>query len=598
MKLLLQYLVRYKGLVLLALLLAAVDQVFINLNPWIFGTMLVDPFASRAAWFRENGLDTEFFTGIGRGLLLIVGASTVAWISKGFQNYTVNRIIKKLGADLYADVQHHTLSLPYQHFEDERSGEVLSLLQKARQDCELFITKFVNVAFTSFIALTMVVVIAYRLSPLLPVIYCSGAVLLIFVTSFLSRKIRSLQKEILKETNALAGSTTESLRNMELIKSLGLTRQETRRLNETNFSILENELKKIRKVRSISFVYGAFIQTLHQVIMFLLLVTLFYDKLTVGQLFSMQIYFYFVFGQLGDLSSVVVAYQEVSASLGNLHQILSKRVEHVPDHPSPIGPLVHLRFDKVSFQYKSAVRPALDNISFEASTGDTIAFAGPSGSGKTTLVKLLVGLYNPDTGKINYNGHEHGTVHMDELRHQIGMVTQDAQLFSGTIRENLLFVNPEATDKMMEEALRKASCQSLLARAPEGWHTLIGEGGLKLSGGEKQRLAIARSLLRASRMLIFDEATSSLDSLTEKEIADTVRQITAQQQYITVMIAHRLSTIMFADCIYVLERGRIIETGNHASLLAQKGLYHAMWRQQTGEWKDEPVPTLEMATKS
>ncbi|RYG52697.1 MAG: ATP-binding cassette domain-containing protein, partial [Chitinophagaceae bacterium] len=190
-------------------------------------------------------------------------------------------------------------------------------------------------------------------------------------------------------------------------------------------------------------------------------------------------------------------------------------------------------------------------------------------------------------GKILYNNMDENEIYFDDLRKQIGFVTQDTNLFSGTIRENLMFVNPDANENQVREALRKASANKLLERADNGIETLIGEGGLKLSGGEKQRISIARALLRDPRVLIFDEATSALDSLTEEEITNTIKQVSALQNQITILIAHRLSTIMHADRIYVLEKGVVIETGTHEKLLEEKGLYYAMWRQQIGERKKE-----------
>jgi ATP-binding cassette subfamily B protein len=173
------------------------------------------------------------------------------------------------------------------------------------------------------------------------------------------------------------------------------------------------------------------------------------------------------------------------------------------------------------------------------------------------------------------------------LRERVGLVTQDTQLFSGSIRDNLLFVNPKASDEECLRVLRRAACDSLLARSARGLDTVIGEGGVKVSGGERQRLAIARALLRRPQLLVFDEATSALDSLTEEAIVQTMREVAMSSRVITMLIAHRLSTVMHADQIHVLEHGRIVETGCHAQLVDRKGLYYAMWRQQVGE-RDRP----------
>ena len=193
-----------------------------------------------------------------------------------------------------------------------------------------------------------------------------------------------------------------------------------------------------------------------------------------------------------------------------------------------------------------------------------------------------MGLYPPAIGDVLYNSISSKEVDLLELRQQLGFVTQDAQLFSGTIKENLLFVKPNATDEELYDVLNRSSCQNLLARAENGLDSTIGEGGIKISGGEKQRLSIARAILRNPKLLIFDEATSALDSITEEEINMTIRKISDEHR-ITILIAHRLSTIMHSDKIFVLEQGKIIEYGKHEDLLKEKGLYYAMWRQQIGE---------------
>jgi ATP-binding cassette subfamily B protein len=349
----------------------------------------------------------------------------------------------------------------------------------------------------------------------------------------------------------------------------------------------------VRYLRSLSFVQGTCVNLLRTSILFLMLYLIFTQRITVGQFFSLFIYSFFIFGPLQELGNVINVYRETEVSLQNFETILSLPPEPRPLHPVAVDFLDQLRFDHVSFQHQSASAPALREISFEVDRGETIAFVGPSGAGKTTLVKLLVGLYRPKAGHIYYNGVPEDEIAIDRLRERIGFVTQDAQLFSGSIRENLRFVRPDASDEECLEVLEQAAVQGLLGRAGRGLDTVIGEGGIKVSGGEKQRLSIARALLRKPQLLVFDEATSSLDSLTEEEISQTIRDVAASRDAITCLIAHRLSTVLHADRIYVLERGRIVEFGRHAELLANKGLYYAMWRQQVGEGSGDfadPVP--------
>ena len=392
---------------------------------------------------------------------------------------------------------------------------------------------------------------------------------------------------IVAETTALAGSTTESLRNIELVKSLGLAQQEISRLNSTTEKILQLELKKVKYIRSLSFIQGTCVNLLRTAIMFIMLYLIFDKQISIGQFFTMFIYSFYIFGPLQELGNIINVYREAEVSLSNFQDILNIKPEHKPDHPANLGAITKFSFDHVSFKHHTASGNAVSDISFETNKGETIAFVGPSGSGKTTLVKLLVGLYRPIEGEIYFNNTGSKTVNLDELRSQIGLVTQDTQLFSGTIRENLLFVAPSASDEECLDVLKKSALNNLLSRADKGLDSVIGEGGVKVSGGEKQRLSIARALLRKPTLLVFDEATSALDSLTEEEINDTVRNVSENKEHITILIAHRLSTVMHADKIFVLEKGTIIESGRHEELLQLNGLYYAMWRQQIGERKSE-----------
>jgi ATP-binding cassette subfamily B protein len=590
MKLLWSYLRRYRGLLALALLLATINQVFSLLDPLIF-RHVIDRYAMR---FRQYTTG-EFLSGVTLLLAAAVGVAFVSRVAKNFQDYFINVITQRLGAEIYSDGIRHSLELPYAVFEDQRSGETLGKLQKVRTDVEKLISTAVNTVFTTLVGIVFVTVYAFTVHWIIAPVYFLTVPLLGWLSSTLSRRIKTVQKVIVAETTALAGATTESLRNIELVKSLGLAQQEVGRLNRTTQRILGLELKKVRYLRSLSFIQGTAVNALRTTILFLMLYLIYAQQITVGQFFSLWIYSFFIFGPLQEMGTVINLYRETEVSLQNFRQILDIPKEPRPERPVPVSSLEELAFEHVTFTHQTASQPAVRDISFRIQRGQTLAFVGPSGAGKTTLVKLLVGLYRPQAGHILYNGVDSREADMEALRERIGFVTQETQLFSGTIRENLLFVRPEATDAECLEALRRAACQSLLARAEKGLDTVIGEGGIKVSGGERQRLSIARALLRRPDLLVFDEATSSLDSLTEEEISHTIRDVAESRDVMSILIAHRLSTVMHADRIYVLERGQVVETGRHQELLDQTGLYYAMWRQQVGERRAVPAAGTEPA---
>ncbi|WP_432709444.1 ABC transporter ATP-binding protein [Pedobacter sp.] len=578
MDLLLQYLKNHKWTVALALVLAAINIGFSLIDPYITGR-IVDQFIEKKDVLSKS----EFVWGVIGLVGLGVGAAMVSRLAKNFQDYFTSIVVQKVGARMYADGLKRSLELPYQVFEDQRSGETLGILQKVRLDTEKFITSFVSVIFVSIIGMIFVMVYSTSVSYKVTLIYLAAVPTIGMVSWFLSKKIKVIQKKIVSETTALAGSTTESLRNIELVKSLGLANQEIERLNKTTYQILSLELKKVKYVRSMSFVQGTTVNFVRSLMVVVLLILIFENTISAGQYFSFLFYSFFLFGPLQELGNVILYWREAEVSLGNFKRILNTPVDEKPKNPVQLDKITRLSFNEVSFRHLTGKSNALNHISFTVDRGETIAFVGPSGSGKTTLVKLLVGLYQPVEGEVFYNEVSSHKIDLDQLREKIGFVTQDTQLFSGTIRENLQFVRPHATDEECLHVLEQASCYNLMARAEHGLDTVIGEGGVKVSGGEKQRLSIARALLRQPDILVFDEATSSLDSLTEEEITGTIREISTQTSHISILIAHRLSTIRHADRIYVLEKGHIIERGKHEDLLAEKGLYYAMWRQQVGE---------------
>ena len=585
MRLLYGYLKQYRWLMLLTVGLAVASRVFSLIDPLIFRHIL-DAYAIR----HDRHTTAEFV----RGVLLLLGASVgvnlLSRVALSLQDYFVNVLSQRVGARLYADGIRHALALPYEAFEDQRSGETLGILRQARTDVERFLATIVGVLPPALVGAAFIVIYAATVHWAMALAFLLTMLLLAGIGVALSRKIKTMQQVIVAETAALAGATTESLRNVELVKSLGLTEQEVKRLDATTGRILELELTKVRYLRWLSFTQGTALNLVRTGLLFLMLLLIVRQQISVGEFFALLFYSFFVFGPLQDVGNVFALYRVTEASLARFQTILESPLDPKPAMPEIVGELRGVEFDGVSFTHRTASTPALDGVSFRATRGETVAFVGPSGAGKTTLVKLLVGLYAPKSGRVLYNGIESTAVDLDAFRERLGLVTQDTQLFSGTIRENLTFARPGASDAECLEVLARAAAQPLLERGGRGLDTVIGEGGMKISGGEKQRLSIARALLRRPHLLVFDEATSALDSLTEEEIGRTMRAVSATSDVITVLVAHRLSTVMHADRIYVLERGRIAEMGRHDDLVVAKGLYYAMWRQQVGERRDAENP--------
>lgn len=587
MRTLWKYFREQKWWVTIALVLAGIAQLLSLTDPIIFGK-IIDDYATNP----NNMEEAALVKGVLYWLSIAIGIAIAARIAKSFQEYFTRKAVQLFGMQIFNDGLKQTLRLSFQEFEEQRSGETLSILQKVKTDTERFVNAFINILFSSVVGIGFLVWYSITKNWMLIPVFVIGILVLGSLTGLLSKKIKTVQRSINRETNKMSGIITESLRNIELVKSLGLTFPEIRRLRTQTQEIYDLEMMKTTRVRTLSFLQGTTLNILKQSILFILLWLIFRNVLSTGELIAMQFISTAIFGPLQDLGNIILNYREVEASIYNFDQLMQKPIEERPEEPVETGPLDSIRFDHVVFRHKTAQTNAIDDISLRVGLGETIAFVGPSGSGKSTMVKLLVGLYQPVSGTILFNDVPAAEIRYNVLRRQIGFVTQDTQLFAGTIRENLLFVKSDATDEEILDALDKASCTQLLARSEKGIHTFLGESGMKLSGGEKQRISIARALLRKPRLLIFDEATSALDSLTEEDITNTIRDVSMSRQQITVLIAHRLSTIMHADVIYVLEKGKISETGSHDELLEQKGLYYAMWRQQVGERRDVVKPPL------
>jgi ATP-binding cassette subfamily B protein len=579
MKLLFDYVKKHKKALTLTLVFAAVNIAFSLVDPQVF-QLIIDDYVAKIG----SMSNADFLRGVGLLLLVSITAALISRTAKNFQQYYENMVAQRVGTELYAHSVAHSFSLPYAIFEDQRSGELLQKLQKARLDAQQLIISFVDVIFVSLVGIILVLIYAFFVNWIIGLLYFMVIPIMGTALFFLGKKIKAIQKNIVIESANLAGSTTETIRNVELVKSLGLEDQETKRLNEVNNKVLSLELSKLTLIRKLSFTQGTIVNAMRSIILFVMLWLIFLGRITLGEFLALWFYSFYIFSPLGDIGTVASQYQESRGSMEKLEEILAIPSEKKPEHPVAIESLKTVEFKDVEFGYQSGALTALEHMNLTIRSGETVAFAGYSGSGKTTLIKLLVGLYKPIKGTILLNGVNGDTIDYDALRRKIGYVSQDTQLFAGTLRDNLTFVKPDATDDDCWSALRNASVEAIAERGGLGLDTKIGEGGIKISGGERQRLAIARALLRDPELIIFDEATSSLDSITEKSITETIHEIArSRPSLITVMVAHRLSTLARADRIYVMRKGNVVEQGNHTELLKNPdGLYSALWKEQSG----------------
>src|SRR6187401_383445 len=378
MKILVQYLKPYKWLVILVLFLAAINIGFSLFDPILLGKLINLAnyhknvkafdwnsflFINEKIWDIDIKVDRQgvvtktqvvnHYYGVIWLLLASISVAMISRIAKAFQDYFLNLITQKFGATVFTQGLQHAMKLPYQEFEDARSGETLSILQKVRIDTEKFVSAFINILFPVIIGIVFVAIYATTIHWSLPIIYFGGIFLLTIISNLLSKKVKIIQKNIVGQTTALAGATTESLRNIELVKSLGLTQQEVERLNKNTFKILGLELTKVKRIRSISFVQGTFVNTLRQVILFMLMWLIFRNDIKPHELVTMQFFSFFIFGPLQEIGNILLSYREAEASLNNFDTLMKKEPEKDPVYPKPLGNIKTLSFKNVAFKHQT-----------------------------------------------------------------------------------------------------------------------------------------------------------------------------------------------------------------------------------------------------
>jgi len=403
----------------------------------------------------------------------------------------------------------------------------------------------------------------------------------VFVLQYGFKIIRPIFRERGKINSEVTGRLTESLGGVRVIKGYHAEQREAGVFAAGVDRLLSNVMKSLTMTSALAAASTTVMGLVSAIVMSMGGHSVLAHHWTVGDYFSYNMFLVFMIAPVFQMVNIGTQLTEAFAGLDRTNEIMAEMEENKTPGRTLEMPPIHgtVKFEKVEFAYDPE-KPVLHGIDFDAKPGTVTALVGSSGSGKSTIISLLCAFHTPSSGRVLVDGMDLAKVDLDSFRSQLGVVLQDSFLFDGSIRENILFSRPEATEEQFLFACRTARVDEFAERFPEAYDTIVGERGVKLSGGQRQRLSIARALLAEPRILILDEATSSLDSESEAMIQAGLNQL--MQGRTTFVIAHRLSTIRRADMILVVEEGRIVERGNHAELFAMKGRYYDLYMRQHG----------------
>jgi ATP-binding cassette subfamily B protein len=522
--------------------------------------------------------EARLLNALGVGMVLILLFRTLFGM---LRQYLVAHVGRKVDLALIAGYSRHILSLPLRFFEMRRVGEILSRVNDTAKVREAINgTTLTAVVDGTLVVVMLVVLWLYDVQ--LALVATAFVPLLLVSVMIHHPAARRLSAEAMERAAQLSAHLVEDISAVETVKAFGIERTRAEE-GETRLIRVIREIFSLQKLSISLSTLGTLVTTLAGIVILWFGGHRVMDgALTIGEL----MFFYTLLGHLLDplerLASVNVKLQEALMAVDRLYQVLDLEVEAGHTSGKVLFPGIQraMVMEKVCFRYGCRGN-VLDKVNLYIPAGKTIGIVGESGSGKSTLLKLLMGYYQPTEGRILIDGIDMRDFELASLRGRIGLVSQEPFIFNGTLRENIALSKPEATLAEVFEAARAAGLEDFISSLPERLDTVIGERGANLSGGQRQRLAIARALLRRPDILIFDEATSHLDTATEQAIQNSLRTVLAGKT--VVLVAHRLSTVKHADHIYVMHQGRVVEGGLHQQLLARKGLYAGLWNAQTGD---------------
>jgi len=560
-----------KGLLVAGMALMAVNRV----------AGLVLPYTSKALLDKVLSQTNPHPELLPRIIALVFSAMIVQAITSFSLTQLLSKAGQRLIAEMRRQVQKHVGLLSVAYYDENRTG---TLVARIMSDVE-GVRNLVGTGLVEFVGglLTAVLAFVYLLhrSALVTLTVFSVVGLFVFVLQYAFKKIRPIFRERGKINAEVTGRLTESLGGVRVIKGYHAEEREASVFGVGVERLLSNVMKSLTLTSVLGSASTTVLGLVSALVMWLGGQAVLHHTWTVGDYFSYNMFLAIMVMPIFQIVNIGTQLTEAFAGLDRTREIMAELEENQdPRRTLKMPPIEgNVQFENVEFAYEQD-KPVLHGISFEAEPGTVTALVGSSGSGKSTIISLLCAFHTPTSGQVLVDGIDLAGVDLNTFRSQLGVVLQDSFLFDGSIRENIMFSRPEATEEQFLFACRTARVDEFAERFPEGYETIVGERGVKLSGGQRQRLSIARALLAQPRILILDEATSSLDSESEAMIQAGLAQLMVGRT--TFVIAHRLSTIRRADQILVVEQGRIVERGNHAELFAMGGRYFDLYTRQHG----------------
>lgn len=578
------YLMEYRGRVLLALLCLVLAKIASVSLPFLLKYQVdhlthIDDAADQ--WWLWFPLGLLLAYGAVRFLNVFIGEVRDVIFGR-----VTERAMRRMSLRLFEHL--HRLSLDF-HL-DRQTGALQRDIERGTQGISFLLRFLVFNIVPTLLELTLVIGLLWLYYP--PVFAVITAVAVVTYVVF-SIKLTEWRTRFVREANVMDSKThtraLDSLLNYETVKYFTA---EQREAQQYDHALAQWERARQKNRWSLFSLNSGQALIISLAMALMLMAATYYvliDTMSIGDFVLINAFMFQLFLPLNFLGFV---YREIKASMANIERMF-ELLDLQPSVPDDGGQRLQLQggtvsFENVSFSYQPE-RSILTHLNLTIEAGKTLAIVGGSGSGKSTLTRLLYRFYDPQQGRICIDGQAIDSVSQTQLRQALGMVPQETVLFNDTLKNNVLYARPEASDDEVMHVLKLAQLHSLLALSPNGWDALVGERGLKLSGGEKQRLAIARMLLKRPAIMLFDEATSSLDSQTEQEIMHAIRDIA--KGHTALIIAHRLSTVVDADSIAVMDEGRIVEQGNHQQLMAKQGRYYQLWQMQQGQQGEQTMAT-------